>query len=67
MIKKAFKILDNAKENLKAVYDRRMQGDKNKLWKGWYDPAIRRPNNGFPTFDDLEKIQMNLQKIGKLN
>ncbi|MCB9250685.1 MAG: hypothetical protein H6613_20175 [Ignavibacteriales bacterium] len=44
-----------------------MSGDKNQLWKGWYDPAIRRPNNGFPTFDDLEKIKINILKISEQN
>ncbi|MCB0742440.1 MAG: glycosyl hydrolase 115 family protein [Ignavibacteriae bacterium] len=66
-IKKSLLILDEAKKNLKTIYDRRMSGDKNQLWKGWYDPAIRRPNNGFPTFDDLEKIKINILKISGQN
>ena len=62
-IEKSLVILDNAKNNLKTIYDRRMSGDKNQLWGGWYDPAIRRPNNGFPTHNSLNQIEANLLKI----
>lgn len=64
-IKQALEILINAKTNLEIIYDRRLKGDKNEIWDGWYDPAIRRPNNGFPNFNDLEKINNNLLKILK--
>jgi hypothetical protein len=36
---------------------RSLDGDKNPRWKGWYDPAKRRPNNGFPTREMLEEIR----------
>ena len=62
-IKNTFVILDEARSNLKTMIERRESGDKNPLWKGWYRTAIRRPNNGFPTYEALEKIEANLLNI----
>jgi hypothetical protein len=39
---------------------RSLDGDKNPRWKGWYDPAKRRPNNGFPTHEMLEEIRKKI-------
>ncbi len=59
----ALNLSEKAKEDLKIVHSRRIEGDKNPKWKGWYDPKIRRPNNGFPTMDMMKAIQVNLTGI----
>lgn len=56
-------LLDKAKADLKIIYERRLDGDKNPKWSGWYDPAIRRPNNGFPTREMLIAIEENLTQL----
>lgn len=53
----AEKWLDKAEQQLDLIYQRRLTGDKNPLWDTWYDPAKRRPNNGFPEQTDLANIQ----------
>jgi len=50
------RLLDLGKTQLATIYQRRMTGDKNPKWATWYDPAKRRPNNGFPTTQDFENI-----------
>ncbi len=49
-------------EQLEQIYQRRLVGDNNPKWAGWYEPAMRRPNNGFPTKEDFEKIAQALAK-----
>lgn len=61
----ASKILEKAKLNLTQIYQNRIEGDKNVKWEKWYDPAIRRPNNGFPTMEMLEQISSNLDVLSK--
>lgn len=50
---------------LDQLYKRRLEGDRNSKWKGWYDPKIRRPNNGFPTIEMVENIKIKLINIAK--
>jgi len=56
--------LDEAIKALELVLQRSSDGDKNPRWEGWYDPAKRRPNNGFPTLEMLGEIREKL--ISKL-
>jgi hypothetical protein len=53
-------ILEKARKELDTINKRNIEGDKNERWKGWYDPAKRRPNNGFPTQEKLDAIETNL-------
>ncbi|OWW26040.1 hypothetical protein B4Q04_10705 [Zobellia sp. OII3] len=53
-------LLPQAKEQLEIIYRNRKTGDKEVKWKNWYNPEIRRPNNGFPTFQMLDQITLNL-------
>lgn len=64
-LKKAFIIMDQAGIDLKNVYSRSLKGDDNEKWNRWYDPKIRRPNNGFPTQDMMKTIADNLTSIAK--
>ncbi len=59
-LKKTLVLLEKARESLKIVYERRLEGDKNPKWKGWYDPIKRRPNNGFPTLEMLNSVENNI-------
>ncbi|MEO9891391.1 glycosyl hydrolase 115 family protein [Aurantibacter sp.] len=59
-LKEAFQMLPQVKAQLKTVYTNRMNGDKNPKWANWYNPAIRRPNNGFPDFKMLEAVEKNI-------
>lgn len=65
LIEEALRTLNNAKKNLAIVYDNRIKGDKNQKWNQWYDPSIRRPNNGFPTMEMIHQISENLNLITK--
>lgn len=65
-LKEALVILEDAKRNLAKMYQNRLEGDKNPKWEKWYDPAIRRPNNGFPTQKMLNDIEQNLTQISKI-
>ncbi|MEP3571131.1 MAG: hypothetical protein ABJN28_13520, partial [Flavobacteriaceae bacterium] len=65
-LKEALVILEDAKKNLSKVYQNRLEGDKNPKWEKWYDPAIRRPNNGFPTQEMLNTIEKNVTQIIKI-
>ena len=49
-------IYKEAVENLNTVYERRLKGDRDSKWETWYDPKKRRPNNGFPSKEGLQKI-----------
>lgn len=53
--------LDNEKKAFETVLQRSLDGDKNPRWEGWYSPAKRRPNNGFPTQEMLEEIKQKLE------
>ncbi|WP_117882349.1 glycosyl hydrolase 115 family protein [Aureibaculum luteum] len=59
----AIQLLDEANIKLDIIHKRSLEGDKNKKWKNWYNPEIRRPNNGFPSKEMLEAIHTNLMKI----
>jgi len=50
-------LLQKARGQLTVIYENRMKGDRNPRWKGWYNPAQRRPNNGFPTMEMLDAIE----------
>ncbi len=60
-LEQALKLLEQARSALETVHKRNFDGDKNPRWKGWYDPAKRRPNNGFPTQEMLNEIETNLK------
>lgn len=60
-IQQALQLVGTARLDLETVYSRSLEGDKNPRWKGWYDPAKRRPNNGFPTQEMLNEIETNLK------
>ncbi|WP_044262521.1 glycosyl hydrolase 115 family protein [Saccharicrinis fermentans] len=53
----ALEKIDNARMLLEEHIATRMRGDMNPKWKNWYNPAIRRPNNGFPELEDLLEIK----------
>ena len=63
MLDTAIQLLDEAHKKLDIIHKRSLEGDKNKKWKNWYNPEIRRPNNGFPSKEMLEAIHANLMKI----
>jgi hypothetical protein len=60
ILEEAILHLRKAKNDLDTINQRNLEGDKNQQWKGWYDPAKRRPNNGFPTMEMLDSIEANL-------
>ena len=60
-LEEAMKSMEKARSELNIVYKRSLEGDKNKRWAGWYDPAKRRPNNGFPTMEMLDIIESDLK------
>jgi hypothetical protein len=60
-LQQAVQLIEKARSDLETVYNRSLEGDKNPRWKGWYDPAKRRPNNGFPTQEMLNEIETNLK------
>ncbi|WP_411031851.1 glycosyl hydrolase 115 family protein [Spongiimicrobium sp. 3-5] len=62
-LKEALVLLKDAGTGLDQIYANRLAGDKNIKWDRWYDPAIRRPNNGFPTNEMLEAISQNLNLL----
>lgn len=59
-IEEALANIDKARNALEIVHQRRLKGDENPKWEGWYNPANRRPNNGFPTPEMLDKVEANL-------
>ncbi len=46
-----------ARKRLELHLATRAEGDRNPQWKTWYDPAKRRPNGGFPTMEELDRVQ----------
>ncbi|MGN6508891.1 MAG: glycosyl hydrolase 115 family protein [Chitinophaga sp.] len=62
-IAKAAQLMKQAMPQMEAIDATCLQGDRNPKWKTWYDPAKRRPNNGFPTTGMIAYIQEHLQKI----
>ncbi|CAL1518706.1 glycosyl hydrolase 115 family protein [Chitinophaga sp. MM2321] len=62
-IDEAKKLVKKSFRQLEAINNTCQQGDKDAKWKTWYDPAKRRPNNGFPTPDMITAIQRNLQQL----
>lgn len=53
-------LFEQTRLNFARLHERRLAGDRLERFAGWYDPAIRRPNNGFPSEQDLEAIESNL-------
>jgi hypothetical protein len=56
---KAIEQLKLSRKLLEKVYEHSLMEAHDPKWNGWYDPAVRRPNNGFPTqgmLDQIEKI-----------
>lgn len=64
-LEKAIDLLEEAHKYLETIHVRSLVGDKNKKWKNWYNPEIRRPNNGFPSKKMLEDIRTNLIYLKK--
>ncbi len=62
-LEKAINSLDATRQTLIVVHDRCISGDKNPTWEGWYNPENRRPNNGFPTQEMLDAIEVNLMSL----
>lgn len=60
-LENAISHVKSAKNALHVLYENRMKGDENKHWSGWYNPANRRPNNGFPTNAMLNQVEENLK------
>jgi len=58
----ALALLKIAREQLDVVYENTIQGDKNPRWKGWYNPSQRRPNNGFPTVEMMDAIELAIEE-----
>jgi hypothetical protein len=63
LIIKALLLLDKAETQLGVVYKNSLEGDGNPKWENWYNPEIRRPNNGFPKMEDILKIRKVLKEI----
>ena len=59
----ARQLAGQASRQLDAIYSTCLQGDKNPAWKTWYDPAKRRPNNGFPTPEAMSIVRANLAAL----
>ncbi len=62
-LEEAKKLVPEAKNKLDQIYKRRASGDLDDKWKDWYAIKNRRRNNGFPTFEMLETIENNLNKM----
>ncbi len=60
-------LLDLAEKQLDEIHETALKGDKYEKWSGWYDPAKRRPNNGFPEPGMITEIRANLEKGRKGN
>ena len=58
--------MEKLSAELQMLYDNRLENSENDKWKGWYDPKIRRPNNGFPTSEMLFQISENLRKMSQI-
>lgn len=55
-------LLQQAEQQLMVLYQRRLEGDQDPRWAGWYHPDNRRPNNGFPAAADLAAIAKAMQQ-----
>ncbi|MBD0777415.1 glycosyl hydrolase 115 family protein [Maribacter sp. ANRC-HE7] len=64
-LEKALEMLPIANEKLEILHKRSLDGDRNTKWKNWYNPEIRRPNNGFPSKQMLDDIKTNLVLLKK--
>lgn len=53
-------LLQQAEQQLTVLYQRRIEGDQDPRWAGWYHPDNRRPNNGFPAVTDLAAIKLSM-------
>ena len=62
-LNESISLLPTAKNKLKIVFDHRSSGDIDDKWKNWYSIANRRQNNGFPTYEMLDAIEANLNKM----
>lgn len=62
-IAKAQRLLETGKEKLKVIYKNCYEGDQDQKWANWYSPEIRRPNNGFPSFEMLHSIEETLTSL----
>ena len=60
--KAAHLLLQKARNQLSIIYKNSLKGDRNPRWKGWYNPAQRRPNNGFPTVEMLNAIELAIEE-----
>lgn len=56
---------DRAYGQLQEIYKISLQGDRNPRWASWYDPAKRRPNNGFPELSIVKAAQQRLASLQK--
>lgn len=62
-ITEAEQLAVKAMQQMKAIDKTCLEGDRNPQWKTWYDPAKRRPNNGFPTTGMITAIQQHLHQL----
>ena len=60
--KEAKELVKKARNQLSVIMENSLKGDSNPRWKGWYDPAQRRPNNGFPTAEMLDAIELAIEE-----
>lgn len=59
----AAQLATQAMQQMEAINTTCREGDRNPKWDTWYDPAKRRPNNGFPTTGMIALIQQQLHKL----
>ncbi|MBI1343345.1 MAG: hypothetical protein GC171_10475 [Terrimonas sp.] len=57
---KAKELLSQAASQLQIIYKTFQEGNQESKFKNWYDPARRRPNNGFPDMEMIQKIREHL-------
>jgi hypothetical protein len=60
-INQAIELMAHAKIAFHSLVETRTTGDQNPKWAGWYHPAKRRPNGGFPTEETILQIEENLK------
>ena len=58
----ALALLKTTRAELEVIYKNSIKGDKNPRWKGWYHPTQRRPNNGFPTIEMMDAIELAIKE-----
>ncbi|MGQ1784626.1 glycosyl hydrolase 115 family protein [Saccharicrinis sp. GN24d3] len=54
-------LVQKAMDQLETVHKTTIEGDKNPKWANFYDPAIRRPNNGFPQMEEMTLIMNSIE------